>query len=109
MTPSQLEQTLAETMTDILSDLFTHQEDMTPEQRMYAEITKHTDPVSNSVPRAEIYKVAMEIVKGEVEIISSISKELGRALTMDEFQQVHETVVPALVIRKGLEEQLHGG
>jgi len=108
MTPSELEQTLAETITNVLSELFTHQEDMTPEQRMHAEIVKHTNPELGSVPRAEIYRVAMEIVKEEVEIASSISKELGRALTIEEFQQVHETVVPALVIMKALEGQLHG-
>ena len=107
MTPSQLKQIMSEVMTDILSDLFSRQEDMTPEQKVYFEMMKHADPELKGIP-PDMHRVAMEMVEEEADIVTSISRELGRALTIEEFQQVHETVWPAIVIRKGLEEQIHG-
>jgi hypothetical protein len=80
---------------------------MTPELRMQIEMHKLADPETRDIP-ADQWQMAMELGEELVAIENSISEELGRDLTLGEITQIVQTVVPALTVKKALEEQLHG-
>jgi hypothetical protein len=79
---------------------------MTPELRMLVEMHKLADPETRDIP-ADQWQMAMEIGEELVGIENSISKELGRDLTLGEIAQIVKEVVPALIVKKLLEGQ-HG-
>jgi hypothetical protein len=78
---------------------------VTPELRMQIEMHKLADPRTRDIP-ADQWQMAMEIGEELVGIENSISEELGRDLTLGEITQIVQTVVPALTVKKALEQEI---